>query len=65
VDCGSSQKMKHPMTSHNSASLDPVERGGPKGSIWPLAVVVFGLSLTVGWTIFLAYGLIMLVAHAL
>jgi hypothetical protein len=50
-------------SSHNPASS--VESAGPRDSIWPLAVVVFGLSLTLGWTIVLAYGLITLVEHAL
>jgi hypothetical protein len=53
------------LSSHNSASSDPVEVAGPRASIWPLAVVALGLSLTVGWTMFLAYGLITLLEHVL
>ena len=53
------------LSSHNSAPFSPVESPGSKGSVWPLAVVALGLSVTVGWTILLAYGLITLVEHAI
>jgi hypothetical protein len=29
--------------------------------VWPLAVIVLGLSLTLSWTAFLAYGLVRIV----
>jgi len=32
--------------------------------IWPEAAIVFGVSLTVSWTILLAYGLVRLIENA-
>jgi hypothetical protein len=34
-------------------------------SLWPAAVVVFGLSLTAAWVMLLGYGLVRLVMHAI
>src|SRR5262245_18621667 len=62
---GSQTRAHMQPSSHKSASFDPVEIASPRSSVWLLAVVVLGVSLTVGWMMFLAYGLITLVEHAL
>jgi hypothetical protein len=53
------------MNLHNLASHDPTDLARPRDLIWPVAIVGFGLSLTVGWTLFLGYGLFTLIGHAL
>ena len=33
--------------------------------IWPLGIIVVGLSLTLSWTALLAYGLVRILEHAI
>ncbi len=44
-------------------AVAPVARKGLR-RIWPTALVIFGLGLTVDWTILLAYGLLKLIEIA-
>ena len=42
-----------------------VSTRGARESMWPKAVIVFGLTLTIAWTALLAFGLIKLIDHAM
>jgi hypothetical protein len=39
--------------------------GDEREPLWPVAVVTFGLSLTVSWTILIGYALVRLVEYAI
>ena len=50
------------LQSERSVRLEPPVRSEP---FWPIAVIVFGLSLTATWVILLAYGLVTLVERVI